>query len=60
MESRLTGKWRATEKEELDQSKFIKIFLEEDVREEEHKFIHPEARISQKYLKYHSSFLSDN
>jgi len=55
MESRLTGKWRATEKEELGQSKFIKI-----IRDEKHGFIHPEARISQKYLEYHSSFLSDD
>jgi putative glycosyltransferase (TIGR04372 family) len=61
MEGRLTGKWRATEKEELDQIKFIKI-LREDLNNNyiKHKFIHPEARISQKYLEYNHSFLSDN
>ncbi len=61
MEGRLTGKWRATKKEELDQSKFIKI-IREDLNNNDikHKFIHPEARISQKYLEYNYSFLSDD
>ena len=71
MERRLTGNWRVTEKEELDQSKFIKIITSFDRTEDrtekkygfvyaEHGFIHPEARISQKYLEYNSSFLSDD
>ena len=67
MERRLTGNWRTTEKEELDQSKFIKIIASFDRTENihgfahaEHGFIHPEARISQKYLEYNSSFLSDD
>ena len=67
MERRLTGNWRTTEKEELDQRKFINIFTSFDRTENkygfvhaEHGFIHPEARISQKYLEYNSSFLSDD
>ncbi len=60
MEQRLTGSWRATEKEELNQSKFRKIILSTEYEGKDHDFIHPEARISQKYLEYNSSFLSDN
>jgi len=61
MESRLTGNWRATEEEELNQSKFIKIISSWKSKEPEmHGFFHPEARVSQKYLEYNSSFLSDN
>ena len=67
MERRLTDNWRVTEKEELDQSKFIKIITSFDRTENilgfahsENGFIHPEARISQKYLEYNSSFLSDD
>ena len=73
MESRLTGNWRVTEEEELNQSKFIKIISSWKIEEidihtgetikgkgKRHEFFHPEARVSQKYLEYNSSFLSDN
>ena len=67
MESRLTGSWKITEEEEVSQSKFIKIIsspptrIQQDLLGEKiHGFINPEAKISQKYLEYNSSFLSDD
>ena len=60
MESRLTGSWKVTEEEELNQSKLIKIISSWKSKEKMHGFIHPEARISQKYLEYNPSFLSDD
>ncbi len=60
MESRLTGSWKVTEEEELNQSKLIKIISSWKSKEKKHGFIHPEARISQKYLEYNPSFLSDD
>ena len=60
MESRLTGSWKVTKEEELNQSKLIKIISSEKSKEKMHGFFHPQARISQKYLEYNPSFLSDD
>ena len=60
MESRLTGSWKVTKEEELNQSKLIKIISSQKSKEKMHGFFHPQARISQKYLEYNPSFLSDD
>ena len=60
MEMRLSGNWNKTKEEEVNQRKFIKIISSWPNKEKLHGFIHPEARISQKYLEYNPSFLSGN
>lgn len=61
MEMRLRGNWRVTEEEELKQRKFVKIISSWSSEEKNryHGIFHPEARISQKYLEYNPSFLSE-
>ena len=58
MEMRLSGNWNKTKEEEVNQRKFIKIISSWPNKGKLHGFIHPEARISQKYLEYNPSFLS--
>ena len=60
MEMRLRGNWRVTEEEELNQRQFMTIISSwPDPSEKMHGFIHPKARIRQKYLENNPSFLSE-
>jgi len=46
--------------EELNQEKFIKIISTLSEKKEMHGFIRPNALISQTYLEYNPSFLSES